>query len=155
MIINENQLNSIRKQLGGKRVVVVCGIYDLLHVGHIRFLQKAKELGDILIVGTPRDDYIKTFKGANRPINSSEERAELLNSLESVDYVIEGDSKYISLALQSSIKPDFYAYCGTLRDGLPAKLKFTSPSTQMVEFPEENKSRWSSTSLLERGNLNN
>ena len=110
MIINENQLNSIRKQLGGKRVVVVCGIYDLLHVGHIRFLQKAKELGDILIVGTPRDDYIKTFKGANRPINSSEERAELLNSLESVDYVIEGDSKYISLALQSSIKPDFHAY---------------------------------------------
>tara|TARA_B100000427_G_C15509604_1_gene595595 strand:- start:789 stop:1253 length:465 start_codon:yes stop_codon:yes gene_type:complete len=71
-----------------KKIVFTNGCFDLLHVGHIRYLFEAKQLGDILIVGLNSDKSVREIKGQNRPINSFEDRAILLSALDSVDLVI-------------------------------------------------------------------
>ena len=83
---NIDFLNSLR--VDGKKIVFTNGCFDIIHVGHIRYLSKAKELGDILIVGLNSDKSVKKLKGDNRPINSFEDRAILLSSLRFVDSVI-------------------------------------------------------------------
>ena len=71
----------------GKRIIFTNGCFDLLHIGHIRYLEEAKSLGDILVVGVNSDNSVRSLKGPNRPILSEEERAEILSGLECVDYV--------------------------------------------------------------------
>ena len=71
-----------------KRIVFTNGCFDILHVGHIRYLRKAKSLGDILVVGLNTDRSVRLIKGEKRPIVPQEERAEVLASLEFVDYVV-------------------------------------------------------------------
>ncbi|HLD01418.1 MAG TPA: adenylyltransferase/cytidyltransferase family protein [Patescibacteria group bacterium] len=72
----------------GKRIVLVGGCFDVLHIGHIHFLQKAKEQADILMVLLESDEKVKKWKGNNRPLFPQQERAEVLASLYFVDYVI-------------------------------------------------------------------
>lgn len=71
-----------------KRIVFTNGCFDILHVGHIRYLRKAKSLGDILVVGLNTDRSVRLIKGEKRPIVPQEDRAEVLASLEFVDYVV-------------------------------------------------------------------
>jgi D-beta-D-heptose 7-phosphate kinase/D-beta-D-heptose 1-phosphate adenosyltransferase len=71
----------------GKRIVFTNGCFDLLHIGHIRYLEDAKSLGDILVVGVNSDQSIRGLKGNNRPILPQEERTEILSSLGCVDYI--------------------------------------------------------------------
>ena len=71
-----------------KKIVYTNGCFDLLHVGHIRYLSQAKKLGDFLIIGINSDSSVKELKGEDRPINSFEDRATLLSAIESVDLVI-------------------------------------------------------------------
>ncbi len=71
----------------GKRVVFTNGCFDLLHIGHVRYLESAKSLGDILVVGVNSDGSVRGLKGPNRPILPEEERAEILSGLGCVDYV--------------------------------------------------------------------
>jgi rfaE bifunctional protein nucleotidyltransferase chain/domain len=71
----------------GKRIVTTNGCFDLLHVGHVRSLKSAKALGDVLVVGLNSDDSVRRLKGPSRPVNSQEDRAEVLSSLECVDFV--------------------------------------------------------------------
>lgn len=71
-----------------KKVVFTNGCFDILHVGHIRYLRKAKKLGDILVVGLNTDRSVKEIKGAKRPIVPQKDRAEVLAALEFVDYVV-------------------------------------------------------------------
>ena len=71
-----------------KKIVFTNGCFDLLHVGHIRYLAQAKKLGDFLIIGLNSNSSVKELKGEDRPINSFEDRATLLSAIESVDSVI-------------------------------------------------------------------
>ena len=71
-----------------KKIVFTNGCFDLLHVGHIRYLSQAKRLGDFLIIGLNSDSSVKELKGKDRPINSFDDRATLLSAIESVDLVI-------------------------------------------------------------------
>lgn len=71
----------------GKRLVATNGCFDLLHVGHVRYLQAARALGDALLVGINGDDSTRKLKGAGRPVNNENDRAEVLASLECVDLV--------------------------------------------------------------------
>ena len=71
-----------------KRIVFTNGCFDLLHVGHLRYLEKAKALGDILVVGVNEDSSVQRLKGSERPILPLVERMEILSGLECVDYVI-------------------------------------------------------------------
>lgn len=91
---------------GNKKVVFTNGCFDLLHVGHVDLLTKAKKLGDILIVGLNSDNSVKRLKGENRPIINQQQRATLLAALNAVDYVVifEEDTP---LELIKKIKPDF------------------------------------------------
>lgn len=72
----------------GKKVVFTNGCFDILHIGHVKYLEEAKKLGDILIVGVNSDESVRILKGEERPIMPEEERAEILAALECVDYVV-------------------------------------------------------------------
>jgi rfaE bifunctional protein nucleotidyltransferase chain/domain len=71
----------------GKRLVFTNGCFDILHVGHVRYLQRARELGDALLVAINSDRTVGELKGSGRPVMNQDERAEILAALSSVDYV--------------------------------------------------------------------
>lgn len=95
-----------------KKIVLVGGCFDLVHLGHLVFLEKAKSIGDILIVLLESDQTIRRLKGENRPINSQVNRAKFLTYLESVDFIVllpelKTDQQYQDLV--SQIKPNIIA----------------------------------------------
>lgn len=105
-----NLSDKLKKQ--GKAVVLVGGCFDLLHPGHVIFLEKAKKAGDILIVLLESDEKIRAIKGIERPIHSQAERAKALSALAPVDYIVplpylKEDFEYDRLILR--IKPDIIA----------------------------------------------
>src|SRR3989344_1103361 len=71
----------------GLRIAFTTGVYDMIHIGHARYLQLARSLGDILVVGLNTDDSVRRLKGENRPVLSEMQRAEMLSFLGFVDYV--------------------------------------------------------------------
>ena len=71
----------------GQRLVLTNGCFDLLHVGHVRYLQQARALGDFLSVAVNGDESVRSLKGAGRPLNSENDRAEILAALDCVDFV--------------------------------------------------------------------
>lgn len=89
----------------GRRVVFTNGVFDLLHPGHVRYLQQARRLGDVLVVGINTDRSVRANKGPDRPINSEQDRAEVLASLECVDAVavFDEDTPYDII---SRLQPD-------------------------------------------------
>ena len=89
----------------GKKIVFTNGCFDILHFGHIKYLEKAKKLGDILIIGLNSDSSVKRLKGNSRPINNVEDRAYILASLSIVDYVVCFDED-TPLNLIKLIRPD-------------------------------------------------
>lgn len=95
----------------GKRVVLTNGCFDLLHVGHLRYLQEARRLGDILIVGVNSDESVRQIKGESRPIVPQQERAELIAGLECVDYVTIFEEP-TAVELVQLIQPTYYAKGG-------------------------------------------
>jgi len=94
-----------RYRKNGKKIVFTNGCFDILHVGHVKYLQEAKSFGDVLIVGLNSDASVKRLKGESRPINIAQDRAYLLAALEAVDFVVpfEDDTPY---ELIKMIKPD-------------------------------------------------
>ena len=96
-------LSSIRDM--GLTIVFTNGCFDILHPGHVDYLQKAKAMGDLLIVGINDDASISRLKGADRPIHELEDRATLLAALQCVDYVVPF-SEDTPLSLIIDIKPD-------------------------------------------------
>jgi D-beta-D-heptose 7-phosphate kinase/D-beta-D-heptose 1-phosphate adenosyltransferase len=89
----------------GLKIVFTNGCFDLLHVGHVRYLSRARELGDLLVVAINTDDSVRRLKGPSRPLQSQADRAEILAALESVDYVtfFEEDTP---LAVITLLQPD-------------------------------------------------
>jgi len=79
---------SDRLKKEGKKVVFTNGCFDILHVGHVKYLQEAKSYGDVLIVGLNSDSSVRELKGPTRPVNTEADRAYILAALESVDYVV-------------------------------------------------------------------
>ena len=97
-----------RWKKAGNKVVFTNGCFDLLHVGHIRYLHGAKELGNKLVVGLNGDDSVRKLKGEGRPLMPADERAEILSALSDVDAVVifpEPDVR----ALLRELKPDIHA----------------------------------------------
>ncbi|MEW6375172.1 MAG: D-glycero-beta-D-manno-heptose 1-phosphate adenylyltransferase [Thermodesulfobacteriota bacterium] len=88
----------------GRKIVFTNGCFDLLHIGHIRYLEKAKALGDILVVGVNSDQSVRNLKGPNRPILPEEERAEIISGFGCVDYITIFDES-TPLELISSLQP--------------------------------------------------
>jgi len=105
-IKGREELHRIIKDLKakGKKIVFTNGCFDLLHVGHIRYLEKARSLGDILIAGVNTDRSVQSLKGPERPILPEEERTEILSGLWCVDYVTLFDES-TPLELITSLQP--------------------------------------------------
>lgn len=89
-IKSKEEIYTLAKRLKkeGKKVVFTNGCFDILHVGHVKYLQEAKSYGDVLIVGLNSDSSVRELKGPTRPVNLEEDRAYILAALESVDYVV-------------------------------------------------------------------
>ena len=87
LTLDQLRAESGRLRLEGKRLVATNGCFDILHVGHVRYLAAARKFGDVLVVGLNGDDSVRQLKGANRPVNRERDRAEVLTALESVDYL--------------------------------------------------------------------
>jgi len=92
----------------GKRLVLANGCFDLLHVGHVRYLEGARRLGDVLLVGINSDRSVARLKGPGRPIMTAEERAELVGSLAAVDGVVIFDEDTAN-ALVRALRPTVHA----------------------------------------------
>ena len=92
----------------GSRVVLANGCFDVLHVGHVRYLAGARELGDVLVVGVNSDEQVARLKGPGRPILPADERAELVAALESVTYVTVFNEPTVEQLLLA-LKPDVHA----------------------------------------------
>ncbi|MBN8535953.1 MAG: D-glycero-beta-D-manno-heptose 1-phosphate adenylyltransferase [Deltaproteobacteria bacterium] len=90
---------------GKKKIVFTNGCFDLLHIGHVRYLKEARSLGEFLVVGINSDSSVKQLKGPSRPIQTELDRAEILASLASVDATIIFNESTPELLIQS-IKPD-------------------------------------------------
>ncbi|HLK59870.1 MAG TPA: D-glycero-beta-D-manno-heptose 1-phosphate adenylyltransferase [Chthonomonadaceae bacterium] len=99
------------RRAAGERIVTTNGVFDVLHVGHTRYLKAARALGDLLVVGVNSDACTRRLKGPTRPIVPEEERAELLAALKCVDYVTFFDEP-IPNALLDVLRPDIHAKGG-------------------------------------------
>ena len=92
----------------GLRIVFANGCFDVLHVGHVRYLEAARALGDLLIVGVNSDDQARRLKGADRPLVPQDQRAEIISAIEAVDLVtIFSEPTVTELLL--ALKPDIHA----------------------------------------------
>jgi rfaE bifunctional protein nucleotidyltransferase chain/domain len=108
LVTQKDIINLVREgKKQGKTFVATNGCFDILHVGHVRYLQKTKEYADYLIVMLNSDLSVKSIKGEDRPINNELDRAEILNSLSCVDFVVLFNEKSPAKLLED-IKPDVY-----------------------------------------------
>lgn len=111
--------------IAGRKIVFTNGCFDILHAGHVSYLQRAKALGDILIIGVNSDDSIRRLKGPTRPINALEDRIQVLAALDCVDYLIAFEEDSPSNLIRK-LCPDIYVKGGDY-------TKETLPETPVVE----------------------
>jgi D-beta-D-heptose 7-phosphate kinase/D-beta-D-heptose 1-phosphate adenosyltransferase len=130
------EIDAIVKRLKehGKRIVFTNGCFDILHVGHVKYLQEAKSYGDILIVGLNSDASVSMLKGSSRPINTEDDRAYILAALEAVDYVVKfsDDTPY---ELIKMIAPDVLVKGGDYEGKQVVGTEFAS-ELKLVTFVE-------------------
>lgn len=105
----------------GKKIVFTNGCFDILHVGHVRYLRQAKALGDVLLVGVNSDESVRKIKGEKRPLVPEDERAELLSSLSCVDYVFLFSEERPDAVIMET-KPDVHVKGGDYKlEDIPEK----------------------------------
>src|SRR5580765_1003296 len=120
MIVTLEELESIRSQNPNARIVLVSGTFDILHRGHLDYLNWAATKGDILVVAVSDDTSVKEHKGSDRPVNSEEDRLYLLDSLDPVDYCVLVDKYYgIMEETGSYLQPDVFA---VFNDWVPSNI---------------------------------
>ena len=112
-IKTEQELAAVRNALDtqGRRLVFTNGCFDLLHVGHVRYLQAARALGDELVVAVNGDDSVRALKGPARPINNEQDRAEVLAALGCVDHLVIFHTERVTEVVRA-IRPHIYAKGG-------------------------------------------
>ena len=126
LIKERKTLQELRKKYTSKKIVATNGCFDILHLGHVRYLKAAKELGDILVVALNSDYSVRALKSSpestvQRPINNELARAEVLNSLYCVDYTYIFSQRTADSFLRD-LKPDLYAKAGDYSlDSLPER----------------------------------
>ncbi|WP_188400341.1 D-glycero-beta-D-manno-heptose 1-phosphate adenylyltransferase [Sporomusa sp. GT1] len=137
-IITRAKIATIAKKLkaAGKIIVLTNGCFDILHAGHVRYLAAARALGDSLIVGLNSDQSVRRLKGPTRPVNSQDDRAEVLTALAAVDYVVIFEDTTAE-NLVAEIKPDIYAKGGDYTiETLPESKIVTAHGGRIVLVPE-------------------
>jgi len=132
----------------GKRIVFANGCFDVLHVGHVRYLEAARALGDLLIVGINSDAQTRRLKGEGRPLLPQDQRAEIISSIEAVDLVTIFEEPTVEQLLLA-LKPDIHAK-GTdyTEDSVPERdvVRSFGGRVAIVGDPKDH----SSTEMIER-----
>lgn len=135
----------------GKTVVFTNGCFDILHIGHVRYLQDARALGDILVVGVNTDSTVRRLKGEDRPIVPESERAEVLSALECVDYVtIFDEDTPVELIL--AIKPSIHVKGGDYKpEDLPESdaVRKIGGVVKVIPYAGTNTEGYSTTGLID------
>ena len=117
----------------GRKIVFTNGCFDILHAGHVRYLEKARSFGDVLVLGLNTDASVRENKGPTRPINHELDRAEVVGALASVDYVVLFGEKTAETII-AQVKPDVYVKGGDYTlDTLP-EAKIVQSYGGRVEF---------------------
>lgn len=117
----------------GQRIVFTNGCFDILHVGHVRYLGAARALGDCLVVGLNSDASVRRLKGPERPVNEEADRAEVLDALRAVDYVTIFDEP-TAAELIKIIRPDVYVKGGDYTIATLPEAKIVRGYGGRVEF---------------------
>lgn len=141
-----------REKAAGKSVVFTNGCFDILHIGHVRYLQAARALGDMLVVGVNTDDSVRRLKGPERPLNSEAERAEVIAALECVDCVTLFDED-TPVELILTVKPNIHSKGGDYRpEDLPEAeaMKAIGGRVEVISFTKTASKGKSTTNLIER-----
>ena len=125
LTVEEMRKEIVKLQKAGKRVVFTNGVFDILHIGHLTYLEEAGNLGDVLVVGVNSDASVKVNKGDKRPINSEKNRAYVLLGTKFVDYAVIFDEKTPEKLLDV-LKPDVHVKGGDYK-------KEDLPETKIVE----------------------
>lgn len=140
MLIKRENLRALidRIHQEGKTVVTTNGCFDILHVGHVKYLEKTKTFGDYLIVLLNSDKSVKSIKGPTRPVNNELDRAEVLSALRCVDYVVLFDEDS-PRNLLDEMKPDVYTKGADYNmDTLPEAdiMKKNGTKVEFIDFVE-------------------
>ncbi len=135
-------------QAQGKSVVFTNGVFDILHPGHLRYLQQARALGDALIIGLNSDASVRRNKGPERPINPEAERAELLEALECVDAVVVFDED-TPAEIIAAVQPDILVKgADWAADAIVGRDTVEARGGHVVRIPVEQ--GYSTTAIIER-----
>ena len=137
MIADRNEIAALveKEKQKGKTVVLTNGCFDILHAGHVRYLAAARAVGDCLVLGLNSDSSVRALKGPSRPINSELDRAEVVDGLRSVDYVVIFEETTAE-ALVRDVKPDYYAKGGDYSlDSLPEAKAVAECGGEVVFLP--------------------
>jgi rfaE bifunctional protein nucleotidyltransferase chain/domain len=112
-IVTAEQASALGKEMrdSGRKLVFTNGCFDLLHVGHVRYLQAARGLGDTLLVAINGDESVRALKGEGRPLNRAEDRAEVIAALECVDRVVIFQEVRVTRLLEK-VQPAIYVKGG-------------------------------------------
>jgi D-beta-D-heptose 7-phosphate kinase / D-beta-D-heptose 1-phosphate adenosyltransferase len=141
----EDKLKELKAE--GKRIVFTNGCFDILHRGHVNFLNHAKAYGDVLVVGINTDESIRRVKGNERPINTLEDRIEVLSALHAVDYLISFEED-TSAELVKALSPHFFVKGGTYTiESIPEALLVKQMGGEVKIIPSTNHS---TTSLIHK-----
>lgn len=150
-LIERNNLNSVLNKYReeNKKIVFTNGCFDILHRGHVEYLQKARELGDLLILGLNSDDSVKRLKGNDRPINNEIDRAIVLAALECINYISIFDED-TPLELIKIVKPDILVKGGDYKIENVVGREY-SKETVLIEFVDG----YSTTNIIKKLIVNN
>ncbi len=150
MLIHEKDIEEFCAVLrrGGQRIVFTNGCFDILHAGHVRYLDRARSFGDCLVLGLNTDASVRRLKGPSRPINGEEDRAEVVGALKSVDYVVLFGEQTAE-KLIARVKPDIYVKGGDYTLETLPEAKVVQSYGGRVEFISMVEGR-STTKVIER-----
>ncbi len=149
-ITNIEELKDILNKNNNKKIVFTNGCFDILHRGHVEYLQKAKELGDLLVLGLNSDSSVKRLKGNERPINNEIDRAIILSALECVDYIIIFNED-TPLELIKNLKPDILVKGGDYKIENVIGREYAK-ETVLIDFVDG----YSTTNIIKNiNNINN
>lgn len=135
MLIDPNDIERLCEILhrAGQKIVFTNGCFDILHAGHVRYLEKARSFGDCLVLGLNTDASVRGNKGASRPINGELDRAEVVGALKAVDYVVLFGEKTAETII-AKVRPDVYVKGGDYTLETLPEAKIVQSYGGRVEF---------------------
>ncbi|WP_300752340.1 D-glycero-beta-D-manno-heptose 1-phosphate adenylyltransferase [uncultured Brachyspira sp.] len=147
-LIERSMLNNVLSEYrkANKKIVFTNGCFDILHRGHVEYLQKARELGDLLVLGLNSDNSVKRLKGNDRPINNETDRAIVLSALECINYISIFDED-TPLELIKIVKPDILVKGGDYKIEDVVGREFAK-ETVLIDFVDG----YSTTNIIKKIN---